>query len=159
MPSLPTGKKLIGEEMYARYSFRRMYPAYSTRVPIAAHEVPGRHLRSQKKRLAGTCSRPKTRRERSTYSYLDHHDARTRPIYGALDFVRSLVTRSFHCVRTRPAPVTPYDFELAEQPRQVWTIASRPRSNGDGLRSAALRRGQKQQKQKKKKTAQLHGGR
>ena len=128
-------KKLLGEELYAKYAFEQLYPASTERDAYRQHLKAQADLLLEQNRIAGAILTARNPSSKVYVYYFDHPTpGRDREYYGA--WHSSDLWYTFNSLRNEPGqrPWTPYDFELAEQASSLWANFVRTGDpNGDGL--------------------------
>ena len=129
-------KKLLGEELYARYSFEKLYPAVDrTRRLPPAPQGPGRPAAGAEpdRGFAPDRQKPSQQGLRVSTSIIPT-PGRDREYYGA--WHSSDLWYTFNSLRNEPGQRqwAPYDFELAEQASSLWAnFVKTGDPNGEGL--------------------------
>ncbi|MDB5515024.1 MAG: pnbA, partial [Tardiphaga sp.] len=128
-------KKQLGEELYAKYAFEKLYPAST---PLDAYR---QHLKAQadmlleQNRIAGSLLSAQNPRSKIYVFYFDHPTpGRDREFYGA--WHSSDLWYTFNSLRNEPGQRqwSPADFELAEQASSLWAnFVKTGDPNGAGL--------------------------
>ena len=128
-------KKLLGEELYAKYAFEQLYPAFTERDAYRQHLKAQADLLLEQNRIAGTLLTARNPASKVYVYYFDHPTpGRDREYYGA--WHSSDLWYTFNSLRNEPGqrPWTPYDFELAEHASSLWAnFVKTGDPNGDGL--------------------------
>jgi para-nitrobenzyl esterase len=128
-------KKLLGEELYAKYAFEKLYSASTERDAYRQHLKAQADLLLEQNRIAGSLLTARNPASKVYVYYFDHPTpGRDREYYGA--WHSSDLWYTFNSLRNEPGqrPWTPYDFELAEQASSLWAnFVKAGDPNGDGL--------------------------
>jgi para-nitrobenzyl esterase len=128
-------KKLLGEELYARYSFEKLYPAATERDAYRQHLKAQADLLLEQNRIAGSLLTARNPASKVYVYYFDHPaPGRDREYYGA--WHSSDLWYTFNSLRNEPGQRqwAPYDFELAEQASSLWAnFVKTGDPNGEGL--------------------------
>jgi para-nitrobenzyl esterase len=128
-------KKQLGEDMYASYSFEKLYPAYTSRDGYRQHLKAQADLLLEQNRIAGSLLTARNPGSKVYVYYFDHPTpGRDREYYGA--WHSSDLWYTFSSLRNEPGQRqwSPYDFELAEQASSLWANFVRTGDpNGEGL--------------------------
>jgi para-nitrobenzyl esterase len=128
-------KKLLGEELYGKYAFEKLYPAFNTRDAYRQHLKAQADILLEQNRLAGTLLTAKNPSSKVYIFYFDHPTpGRDREFYGA--WHSSDLWYTFNSLRNEPGQRqwAPYDFELAEQASTMWAnFVKTGDPNGQGL--------------------------
>ncbi|QPF93177.1 carboxylesterase/lipase family protein [Bradyrhizobium commune] len=114
-------KQLLGEELYARYSFEKLYPASTPLDAYRQHLKAQADLLLEQNRVAGSLLSAKNPGSKVYVFYFDHPPpGRDREFYGA--WHSSDLWYTFNSLRNEPGQRqwSPYDFELAEQASSMW---------------------------------------
>jgi para-nitrobenzyl esterase len=128
-------KKLLGEELYAKYSFEKLYPASTPRDAYRQHLKAQADLLLEQNRIAGSLLAARNPTSKVYVFYFDHPaPGRDREYYGA--WHSSDLWYTFNSLRNEPGQRqwAPYDFELAEQASSMWAnFVKTGEPNADGL--------------------------
>ncbi len=128
-------KKLLGDELYTKYAFEKLYPALTTRDAYRQHLKAQADLLLEQNRIAGSLLTAKNPASKVYVFYFDHPTpGRDREFYGA--WHSSDLWYTFNSLRNEPGqrPWTPTDFELAEQASTMWAnFVKTGDPNGQGL--------------------------
>jgi para-nitrobenzyl esterase len=128
-------KKLLGEELYTKYAFEKLYPAFNTRDAYRQHLKAQADILLEQNRIAGSLLTAKNPASKVYVFYFDHPTpGRDREYYGA--WHSSDLWYTFNSLRNEPGQRqwAPYDFELAEQASTMWAnFVKTGEPNGDGL--------------------------
>lgn len=128
-------KKLLGEELYARYSFEKLYPASTKLDAYRQHLKAQADLLLEQNRIAGPLLTARNPASRVYVFYFDRPPpGRDREFYGA--WHSSDLWYTFNSLRNDPGQRqwSPYDFELAEQASSMWVnFVKTGDPNGDTL--------------------------
>lgn len=128
-------KKLLGEELYTRYSFEKLYPASTPLDAYRQHLKAQADLLLEQNRIAGSLLSARNPSSKIYVFYFDHPTpGRDREFYGA--WHSSDLWYTFNSLRSEPGQRSwaPYDFELAEQASSMWAnFVKTGNPNGDTL--------------------------
>jgi para-nitrobenzyl esterase len=128
-------KKLLGEALYTKYAFEKLYPASTPRDAYRQHLKAQADLLLEQNRIAGTLLTARNPASKVYVYYFDHPTpGRDREFYGA--WHSSDLWYTFNSLRNEPGQRqwAPYDFELAEQASTMWAnFVKAGDPNGDGL--------------------------
>lgn len=128
-------KKLLGEELYARYAFEKLYPASTERDAYRQHLKAQADLLLEQNRIAGSLLTARNPTSKVYVYYFNHPTpGRDREYYGA--WHSSDLWYTFNSLRNEPGQRqwAPYDFELAEQASSMWAnFVKTGDPNGEGL--------------------------
>jgi para-nitrobenzyl esterase len=114
-------KKLLGEELYVKYTFEKLYPASTQRDAYRQHLKAQADLLLEQNRIAGSLLAARNPASKVYVFYFDHPTpGRDREYYGA--WHSSDLWYTFNSLRNEPGQRqwAPYDFELAEQASLMW---------------------------------------
>lgn len=114
-------KKLLEEDLYAKYSFKKLYPASTPLDAYRQHLKAQADLLLEQNRIAGSLLSAGNPASRVYVFYFDHPPpGRDREYYGA--WHSSDLWYTFNSLRNEPGQRkwAPYDFELAEQASSMW---------------------------------------
>jgi para-nitrobenzyl esterase len=128
-------KKLLGEALYTKYAFEKLYPASTPRDAYRQHLKAQADLLLEQNRIAGALLTARNPASKVYVYYFDHPTpGRDREFYGA--WHSSDLWYTFNSLRNEPGQRqwAPYDFELAEQASTMWAnFVKAGDPNGDGL--------------------------
>jgi para-nitrobenzyl esterase len=128
-------KKLLGEELYTKYAFEKLYPAFNTRDAYRQHLKAQADILLEQNRIAGSLLTDRNPASKVYVFYFDHPTpGRDREYYGA--WHSSDLWYTFNSLRNEPGQRqwAPYDFDLAEQASTMYANFVRNGDpNGDGL--------------------------
>jgi para-nitrobenzyl esterase len=128
-------KKLLGEQLYAKYSFEKLYPASTLRDAYRQHLKAQADLLLEQDRIAGSLLTARNPSSKVYVYYFNHPTpGRDREYYGA--WHSSDLWYTFNSLRNEPGQRqwAPYDFELAEQASSMWAnFVKTGDPNGEGL--------------------------
>ncbi|MEH2485280.1 carboxylesterase/lipase family protein [Bradyrhizobium sp. AZCC 2230] len=128
-------KKLLGEELYAKYSFEKLYPASTPLDAYRQHLKAQADLLLEQNRIAGSLLTARNPASKVYVFYFNHPTpGRDREFYGA--WHSSDLWYTFNSLRNEPGQRqwAPSDFELAEQASSMWANFVRTGDpNGEGL--------------------------
>ena len=127
--------KLLGDELYAKYAFEKLYPASTPRDAYRQHLKAQADLLLEQNRIAGSLLTARNPTSKVYVFYFDHPTpGRDREYYGA--WHSSDLWYTFNSLRNDPGQRlwAPADFELAEQASSLWAnFVKTGDPNGDGL--------------------------
>jgi para-nitrobenzyl esterase len=130
-------KKLLGEQLYAKYSFEKLYPASTPLDAYRQHLKAQADLLLEQNRIAGSVLTARNPSSKVYVFYFDHPTpGRDREYYGA--WHSSDLWYTFASLRNEPGQRqwAPYDFELADQASSMWAnFVKAGDPNGEGLPS------------------------
>jgi para-nitrobenzyl esterase len=130
-------KKQLGDELYARHAFEKLYPALTPRDAWRQHLKAQADVLLEQNRLAAALLNAKNPGSKVFVFYFDHPTpGRDREFYGA--WHSSDLWYTFASLRNEPGQRqwAPDDFELAEQASTLWAnFVKTGDPNGDGLPS------------------------
>ena len=121
-------KKQLGDDMYASYSFEKLYPATTKLDGYRQHLKAQADLLLEQNRIAGSLLSAKNPGSKVYVFYFDHPTpGRDREYYGS--WHSSDLWYTFNSLRNEPGQRqwSPYDFELAEQASSLWANFIRTR--------------------------------
>ena len=128
-------KKLLGEQLYAKYAFEKLYPASTERDAYRQHLKAQADLLLEQNRIAGSLLTARNPASKVYVYYFNHPTTgRDREYYGA--WHSSDLWYTFNSLRNEPGQRqwAPYDFELAEQASSMWAnFVKTGDPNGEGL--------------------------
>ena len=128
-------KKLLGEQLYAKYAFEKLYPASTERDAYRQHLKAQADLLLEQNRIAGSLLTARNPASKVYVFYFNHPTpGRDREYYGA--WHSSDLWYTFNSLRNEPGQRqwAPYDFELAEQASSMWAnFVKTGDPNGEGL--------------------------
>ncbi|SEN83573.1 carboxylesterase family protein [Bradyrhizobium sp. OK095] len=128
-------KKLLGEALYTKYAFEKLYPASTPRDAYRQHLKAQADLLLEQNRIAGALLTARNPSSKVYVYYFDHPTpGRDREFYGA--WHSSDLWYTFNSLRNEPGQRqwAPYDFELAEQASTMWAnFVKAGDPNGVGL--------------------------
>jgi para-nitrobenzyl esterase len=128
-------KKLLGEDLYARYRFEKLYPASTRTDAYRQHLKAQADMALEQNRIAGTVLKAQNPGSKVFVFYFDHPTpGRDREYYGS--WHSSDLWYVFNSLRNEPGQRAwrPSDFELAEQASSYWAnFVKTGDPNGDGL--------------------------
>ena len=128
-------KKILGEDLYAKYHFEQLYPAYTPTDAYRQNLKVQADLYLEQNRIAGSLLKDRNPNSRVYVYYFDHPTpGRDREYYGS--WHSSDLWYVFNSLRNEPGQRnwSPYDFELAEQASTFWAnFVKTGNPNGTGL--------------------------
>jgi para-nitrobenzyl esterase len=130
-------KKQLGEDLYTKYAFEKLYPAQTKLDAWRQNAKAAADLLLEQNRLAGMLLRAANPGSKAYVYYFDHPTpGRDREFYGA--WHSSDLWYVFDSLRNAPGQRqwSPYDFMLAEQASSLWAnFVKTGDPNGGGLPS------------------------
>ena len=128
-------KKMLGDELYEKYAFEKLYPAFNTRDAYRQHLKAQADILLEQNRIAGSLLTARNPSSKVYVFYFDHPTpGRDREYYGA--WHSSDLWYTFNSLRNDPGQRewAPYDFDLAEQASTMWAdFVKTGDPNGEGL--------------------------
>jgi para-nitrobenzyl esterase len=128
-------KKLLGQALYDKYAFEKLYPAFNTRDAYRQHLKAQADILLEQDRIAGSLLSAENPASKVYVYYFDHPTpGRDREYYGA--WHSSDLWYTFNSLRNEPGQRqwAPYDFQLADQASTMWAnFVKTGDPNGDGL--------------------------
>lgn len=128
-------KKTLGEDLYNKYQFEKLYPAYTPTDAYRQHLKVQADMYLEQNRIAGSLLKEKNPKSKVFVYYFDHPTpGRDREYYGS--WHSSDLWYVFNSMRNAPGQRawSPSDFELAEQASTFWAnFVKTGNPNGSGL--------------------------
>ncbi|MDM0075841.1 carboxylesterase family protein [Variovorax sp. J2P1-59] len=128
-------KKLLGDELYAKYRFEKLYPASTKTDAYRQHLKAQADMALEQNRIAGTVLKGQNPGSKVYVFYFDHPaPGRDREYYGS--WHSSDLWYVLNSLRNEPGQRSwsPADFELADQASTLWAnFVKTGDPNGEGL--------------------------